>query len=214
MSITCFGMIFSSSSFLAATPPRSDLGLFGSSTRCATTLTTVLRFPAAGARPDWAAVVAAKWKSHRTDRQRERQRDSGTERRQDGETEGRSVFITSLHLFDHLVVAHPGATCAAGRRASPCRGLFLFALVRFLFALVGLIQFFSFSATGVIAYVPARAFQLKAGLRKDFFQPALAFWATCQRLVTHLLHNFQMVSAFLTIVFINGHIRFRHLQFG
>src|SRR5215510_1198145 len=99
MSITCFGMIFSSSSFLVAAPLRSDLGLFGSSTRCAMTLTTVLRFPAAGARPDWAAVVAAKWKSHRAERERERQRDSGTESRRDRETEGRSVFITSLHLL-------------------------------------------------------------------------------------------------------------------
>src|SRR5262249_27078585 len=97
MSIICLGMIFSSSSFLAASPLRRDLGLFGSSSRWAMTLTIVFRLAAVVARPDCAETVSAKWKSHRAERGR--QRDSGTERRRDRETEGRSVVMISLHLL-------------------------------------------------------------------------------------------------------------------
>src|SRR5262245_23185032 len=100
MSITCFGIIFSSSSFLAASPVRRDLGLFGSSTRCAMTLTTVSRLLAGVERPDCAAVVAVKLKSHSANSERDIQSESGTERRREGETEGRSVVIISLPLLD------------------------------------------------------------------------------------------------------------------
>src|SRR5262245_14703637 len=74
-------MIFSSSSFLSAAPLRSDLGLFGSSTRCAKTLTTVTRLPDAGLRPDCASAARDRETERQRDRETERRRDEGMERR-------------------------------------------------------------------------------------------------------------------------------------
>src|SRR5262245_2940708 len=82
-------MIFSSAAFLRASPLRSDLGWFGSSMRCAKTLTTVTRLPDTGLRPDCASAAR--------DRETERQRDRETERRRDGGTECR-VVSPSLRL--------------------------------------------------------------------------------------------------------------------
>src|SRR5262245_43107840 len=72
-------MIFSSASFLSASPLRSDLGWFGSSMRCAQTLTTVTRLPDTGARPDCANAA--------------RDRERKTRRRGDKETRGQGIFL-------------------------------------------------------------------------------------------------------------------------
>src|SRR5215510_5945007 len=97
-------MIFSSSSFLSAAPLRSDLGLFGSSTRCAKTLTTVTRLPDAGLRPDCASAA--------------RDRERKTRRRGDKETRGRGIFLP-IFLSPCLLVSPSPCLSLSISAASP-----------------------------------------------------------------------------------------------
>src|SRR5215510_8518998 len=81
-------MIFSSASFLRASPLRSDLGWFGSSMRCAKTLTTVTRLPDTGVRPDCAN--AARDRETESERARERESERARERESEGARERES----------------------------------------------------------------------------------------------------------------------------
>src|SRR5262245_16902560 len=115
-------MIFSSASFLSASPLRSDLGWFGSSMRCAKTLTTVTRLPDTGVRPDCANAAR--------DRETERQKDRETERRRDGGMKRRFVSPSlrlsvspSLRLFISAASPNYHTSRRRIRRRSPRRSL-------------------------------------------------------------------------------------------
>ena len=59
--------------------------------------------------------------------------------------------------------------------------------------------------TGIVGYVPPATLEVKTVQRHQFFQSSIAVWTVAQRRIRELLQGFADLTAFVTLVLVDGH---------